>query len=234
MKKYVSIFGDSISTLSGWNPENYNVFYEGTNCVRSGVREFSDTWWGQLIDHLGAKLLVNDSWSGSRVTKLPHHNQLFPSGISDERINNLRKKRKKPDLIIVMLGYNDWGYGVCAAKQDGCANERNPYVFNDAYDYMLEKLKNTYPKAKIYCCTLFSAYIPNNPDFVFPKIWRGNSIEVFNRIIRDTAARRQCGIIDLHENAINIPTIDGSHPNKDGMKIIADSIAEKMMNITGA
>ena len=130
--KRVSILGDSVSTLSGWNPKGYCVFYEGENCDRSGVKEYYDTWWGQLIDLLGAQLLVNDSWSGSRVTKLPDHNQLFPSGISDERINNLGKTWRKPDIIIVFLGFNDWGHGVDLSAQNRYGNERNLYVFRDA------------------------------------------------------------------------------------------------------
>ena len=111
-------------------------------------------------NYLGANLLVNDSWSGSRVTKLPNQNQLFPSGISDERINNLGKKFKKPDLIIVMLGDNDWGHGVSISEPDNLGDERNLYVFCDAYNLMLQKLKMRYPKAQVYCCTLFSTYMP--------------------------------------------------------------------------
>ena len=36
MKK-ISILGDSISTLEGYNPRNYKVFYAGDTCKRSGV-----------------------------------------------------------------------------------------------------------------------------------------------------------------------------------------------------
>ena len=151
MKKYVSILGDSVSTLYGWNPKGYCVFYEGENCERSGVKEYADTWWGQLTDYLGANLLVNDSWSGSRVTKLPNQNQLFPSGISDERINNLGKKFKKPDLIIVMLGDNDWGHGVSISEPDNLGDERNLYMFCDAYNLMLDKIKKRYPRAQVQC-----------------------------------------------------------------------------------
>ena len=92
--------------------KDYNVFYEGENCERSGVKDYSDTWWGQLIEYLEANLLVNDSWSGSRVTKLPNYYRLFPSGISDERINNLKKLHRNPDIIVIQLGVNDWGFGV--------------------------------------------------------------------------------------------------------------------------
>ena len=152
-KARVSILGDSVSTLSGWNPNGYRVFYEGKSCEYSGVKEYSDTWWGQLIDYLGGELLVNDSWSGSSVTQLPDNERMFPSGISDERIGDLGNESQKPDIIIVMLGDNDWGHGVCVSEQMNTGNERNPYVFCDAYDWMLEKLEEEYPESRIYCCT---------------------------------------------------------------------------------
>ena len=229
MKKYISILGDSVSTLYGWNPKGYCVFYEGENCERSGVKEYADTWWGQLTNYLGVNLLVNDSWSGSRVTKLPNQNQSFPSGVSDERINNLGKKIKKPDLIIVMLGDNDWGHGVSISEPDNLGDERNLYVFCDAYNLMLQKLKKRYPKAQVYCCTLFSTYMPQKPSFVFPKSLYGNSIESYNYAIKEIASQHQCEVIDLFANYINIPTIDGSHPNKDGMVVIAKLIARRIM-----
>lgn len=47
--KQFSVLGDSISTLDGYNPLGYNLFYFGENCFRSGVREMKDTWWGRLL-----------------------------------------------------------------------------------------------------------------------------------------------------------------------------------------
>ena len=35
--KLFSIFGDSISTLEGCNPEEYNVFYTGENAKNANV-----------------------------------------------------------------------------------------------------------------------------------------------------------------------------------------------------
>ena len=230
MKKYVSILGDSVSTLEGWNPEGYNLFYQGENCEISGVREYQDTWWGQMIDYLGARLLMNDSWSGSRVTMLPNNNQLFPSGISDERINNLGKRWRKPDIIVVLLGDNDWGHGVELIAQNHYGNERNPYVFRDAYSMMLEKLKRKYPKTQIYCCKLFSTYMPSDPSFIFPEELYGNKIESYNYVIDEIAYVYQCKVIDLYANRIFIPTIDGSHPNKEGMTFLAKLITRRMLD----
>ena len=66
-----------------------------------------DTWWGKVIDYFGGELLVNNSWSGCRVTKLPNSNMLFPSGCSDERTGDLHINGIMPDVIIIYLGFND-------------------------------------------------------------------------------------------------------------------------------
>ena len=62
-KKQFSVLGDSISTLAGFNPKGYNVFYDGENRERANVKEMQDTWWGKVIDFFGGELLVNNSWS---------------------------------------------------------------------------------------------------------------------------------------------------------------------------
>lgn len=63
-----------------------------------------------VIDFFDGELLVNNSWSGSRVTKLVGNEGLFPSGCSDERTSALHINSVKPDVIIIYLGINDWGF----------------------------------------------------------------------------------------------------------------------------
>ena len=181
-----------------------------------------------MIDYLGGELLANNSWSGSRVTKLPDREQLFPSGISDERINNLGDCNRDPDIIIVLLGDNDWGNGVSLTEEKIYGNQCNLYVFSDAYHLLLGKLKNSYPNAKIYCCTLFSTFMPLNPHFLFPVDWYGNNIESYNEAIKNIAYRNQCEIIDLYIKEIPISTIDGSHPDKAGMRQLAKLMYRRM------
>lgn len=105
--KKFSILGDSISTLEGYNPDGYRVFYNDENCKRANIMEAGDTWWGQVLEYFKAQLLVNNSWLGSRVTKLPNQDELFPSGCSDERTSSLHINSVKPDVIIIYLGTND-------------------------------------------------------------------------------------------------------------------------------
>lgn len=239
-KKQISILGDSISTLDGYNPLGHNLFFKGEVCEKSGVKNMSDTWWGQVIELFGAELLVNNSWSGSRVSKLPDTQSLFPSGCSDERTGNLHMHDVKPDVIIVYMGTNDWGYGVSPEpKRMGFFDEQKKIhvdgfaapdesVFSFAYDTMLKKLRKNYPDAEICCCTLNTTYMSENPGFVFPVAHGGTHIDVYNNIIRSAANRFKCKLIDLAGYHKAYDSIDGSHPNGEGMKTLATMILREL------
>lgn len=239
-QKQISILGDSISTLDGYNPLGHNLFFKGEVCEKSGVTNMSDTWWGQVIELLGAELLVNNSWSGSRVSKLPDTKSLFPSGCSDERTGNLHMYDVKPDVIIVYMGANDWGYGVSPEpKRMGFFDEHKKIhvdgfaapdesVFSFAYDTMLKKLRKNYPDAEICCCTLNTTYMSENPGFVFPVAHGGTHIDVYNNIIRSAANRFKCKLIDLAGYHKAYDSIDGSHPNGEGMKTLATMILREL------
>lgn len=219
--KQFSILGDSVSTLAGYNPKDYKVFYADENCEKSGVKEMQDTWWGKVIDFFGGELLVNNSWSGSRVTRLPNNENLFPSGCSDERTGKLHINNVKPDVVIVYLGTNDWAFGT---EPDGTrllSDELNMQYFAVAYETMLEKIKTNYLNAEIWCCTLNTTFMSSNPSFNFPYEYGGTHIEKYNQIIKDTADMNNCKIIDLYSYHISYDSIDGSHPNADGMNTLA-------------
>lgn len=219
--KKFSILGDSISTLAGYNPKGYKVFYDDENCEKSGVKEMQDTWWGKVIDFFGGELLVNNSWSGSRVTRLPNNENLFPSGCSDERTGKLHINNVTPDVVIVYIGTNDWAFG---AELDGTrllTDELNMQYFAAAYETMLEKIKTNYPNAEIWCCTLNTTVMSLNQFFKFPYEYGGMHIEEYNQIIKNTADMYNCKVIDLYSYHIPYDSIDGSHPNADGMNTLA-------------
>ena len=62
--KLFSVLGDSISTLEGYSVPESAVYYDTAHKLTLGVLTPKDTWWGQVIDHLGGKLLINNSFSG--------------------------------------------------------------------------------------------------------------------------------------------------------------------------
>lgn len=220
--KQFSVLGDSISTLDGYNPIGYNLFYAGENCFRSGVREMKNTWWGKVIDFFGGELLVNNSWSGSRVTQLPDSDSLFPSGCSDERTGSLHIRNVVPDVIIVYLGTNDWANCVKTDLDESMhlENEYNDF-FSLAYGNMIRKIHYNYPSAEIWCCTLCATFMSSDQSFNFPYIYNGSNINEYNQIIETIAKQYNCKIIDLFSYHIQYDSIDGSHPNADGMNTLA-------------
>ena len=227
MKKKFSIFGDSISTYEGSNPDNYNVFYNSEMKMRTGIARETDTWWGRVIDFFDGKLLVNNSWSGSRVTKYPDAVSDFPSGISLTRINSLSANGVLPDIIIVYLGTNDWGFGVPLSKTNDITDRK--LCFDESYNYMLYNIKKIYPKAKVYCCTLSKTYSKEHPDFIMPSAPYGITLEAYNDIIRKAALKNGCHVVDIYGCNNPYDTIDGTHPNADGMKTISNNIIKEML-----
>lgn len=226
--KQFSILGDSISTLEGFNPRGYNIFYKGKfsgdeKSYKANVHEMEDTWWGKVIDFFGGELLVNNSWSGSRVTKLPQSDNLFPSGCSDERTGELHINNVMPDVIIVYLGTNDWTFGARRNDETHLLVDEMEY-FESAYDKMLKKLKSNYPKAEIWCCTLCPTKMSGNPSFSFPENYNGNDVNYYNNAIRNIVQKNNCKLIDLYSYQLPYDSIDGSHPNVDGMNTLASLI----------
>lgn len=219
--KQFSVLGDSISTLDGYNPRGYKVFYAGENCARSGVIEAADTWWDKVIAFFGGELLVNNSWSGSRVTKVKEYERLFPSSCSDERTSALHINDVMPDVILVYLGTNDWAFGAKTGSDSRILGEDSNELFNEAYDRMLKKLKTNYPESEIWCCTLCETFISACPDFKFPHKYAGTHIEEYNEIIRRVVRHHNCKLVDLYDYKMAYDSIDGSHPTNTGMNTIA-------------
>lgn len=220
--KQFSVLGDSISTLTGYNPKCYKVFYDGENCEKSNVREMEDTWWGKVIDFFGGELLVNNSWSGSRVTRLPNNDNLFPSGCSDERTGKLHINNVKPDVVMVYLGTNDWAFGVDKFCVDNILGDDFHCIsFDFSYSQLVSKIEKNYPNDEIWCCTLNATFMSSNLPYKFPYEYGGTHIEEYNQIIKDTADMHNCKVIDLYSYHIPYDSIDGSHPNADGMNTLA-------------
>lgn len=226
--KQFSILGDSISTLAGYNPKGYKVFFDESNGEKANIHDMNDTWWGKVIDFFGGELLVNNSWSGSRVTRLPDSNTQFPSGCSDERTSHLHINNVTPDVIIVYLGFNDWANGVnIYSDETHVLDVFFDDCFSEAYEMMINKLKENYPKAEIWCCMLNTTYMSSNKSFNFPYKHSGIHIEEYNKEIKDIAEIYDCKVIDLYAHHLPCDTIDGSHPNMNGMNTLATLVIRK-------
>ena len=234
MKKYqgfrFSILGDSISTLEGFNPQGYRVFYEKELCEKIKIYRCSDTWWGKVIDYFGGELLVNNSWSGSRVTGMRSDHGLFPAGCSDERTAGLHRNTIRPDVIIVYMGINDWASGAVTDYYKYLNEELTPKAeaFRWAYSSMIQKLKKNYPGAELWCCTINTTYMSSNQHFQFPYEYSGTHIEKYNEIIRNLVQENEINMIDLYRYHLPYDSIDGTHPSVRGMDTLAGLVIRAM------
>lgn len=228
-RKKFSIIGDSISTFMGYNPKGYSLYYSGETCIISGVKNVEDTWWSRVINYFDGDLLINNSFSGSLVTKLPWLNELFPSACSDERTNGLHKEESTPDIILIFMGVNDWANGVLTKTSDlKRSNSIDLQVFEDAYASMLTKLKDNYPSSEICCLTLGETCMSSDPNYKFPYSYGGTHVEVYNEIIRNLMISFKCTLVDVYKRHIPYDTLDGFHPNLDGMETLASLVIEEL------
>lgn len=221
--KYFSVLGDSVSTLERYSVPDYAAYYTHSNCLETGVFVPSDTWWGQVIEHFGGQLLVNDSFSGSTVCRHPQY-QIPSYACSEERTSNLDAHGYKPDVIMIFMGINDWGRGTpirSKAKKDFSS-------FAFAYKTMLKRLKKNYPSAEIWCLTLPVSKCSMWSDFRFPYRYGGIHIDEYCEAIRICAKKARVHVIDLRTHAKPYDTADGFHPTVGGMKTLAQAVIEQV------
>ncbi len=221
--KFFSIMGDSISTLEGYIPSGFACFYDRSNQFETGIHCSRDTWWGSVLAHFQGKLLVNNSWSGSYVTR-PRGCQIPSYGCSDERTGGLGDGERVPDHIFVFIGTND--RGACFPLQSN--DKQDMTVIENAYAAMLDKLKENYPQAEIWCFTFPKTTCSVEPDFVFPTTQLGIPMESYGQLICQVAAEKGCHGIDLYHCDGFCDTIDRLHPNYAGMQWIAQNVIAAM------
>lgn len=229
--KKVSIIGDSISTYYGFMPAGYPTYYPNGNVNNSGL-----TWWRQVINHFGLELLTNASWSGSKVTGDSLGTAVC--ACSDDRISDLKgSNNEDPDIILIYISTNDWVWGEklgSFTSHDDIPSDGVIDNIADAYALMLYKIRTTYPDAVVYCITNLEGR-PAVGDNVFPyENSKGDTIHDVNHAISEIAHIFGCEVIDLETCGINFwnianYTTDGhTHPNAAGMKIISDTIIDKI------
>ena len=143
-----SIIGDSISTFEGWIPENNVTWYPSEN---NDVKNVENTWWKQLSDKNGMKLLVNNSYSGSSLCTTG-----YGEGEDSTRISFVNRIKENtsgetPDIIFIQGGTNDvWGNCLPGSE-----------LFLDYTEYTESDLKQVIP-AFCYIVDYLKTFNPNS------------------------------------------------------------------------
>ena len=228
----VSVLGDSISTFEGYNPPANAVYYYTTRLKANHLDTVHDTWWGQVIDHVGGELLVNESFSGSLVA-----GQGFPAGCCPERSQGLDAHGVCPDAVLVYFGINDY-FNCVPLSQGASAHVPDTTCFDGAYAAMVDNVLAAYPDTQMYCATLMRGHIPDSPTWMFPG-WRfptknasGVALAEYNDVIRQVAHARPDSVhlIDLAASHLTYETIDGLHPTSAGHATMARLWVDRMEN----
>ena len=220
--QYISILGDSISTFSGKNPPGYSVYYDRRMQSANSLYFAGKTWWGRVIKALGGKLCVNNSYSGSRVCGADH-----VSGCSEERTGGLHTPSHRPDVILIYMGFNDFGYGMTPDYAEG--DER--MAFDSAYKRMLDSVRRHYPEAKIIGGTVMRSFLRGDDDWIFPESFCGTELERYNEVIRRVCREENCLLADLSALGKLYETLDGVHPTAEGHKTIAEAWIESLAGL---
>ncbi|MBR3349368.1 MAG: hypothetical protein IKG55_04740, partial [Solobacterium sp.] len=195
---WISILGDSISTYEGCNPSGYAVYYDRHMQKINGLESMRDTWWAITAESLNASILINNSYSGSLVT-----GDEFPAASSYERTQSLGTAQQDPEYILVYIGFNDFGNGIEITNEQNDFQEADRcFFFEDAYELMLSRMKQRYPKAVIVCGTLMRTVIEYNDPWIFPENFNGAVFEDYNNAIRMAAKKQNVLLADLSAHNI--------------------------------
>lgn len=221
----VSILGDSISTFEGYNPENYEVYYDKYMQARNRLIDVNDTWWAKTFYHFGWNLCVNNSYSGSKVS-----GKVFPAASSEARLMKLKTDGSLPDFILIYIGFNDFGYGVEIGKNHLFGTE-DTESFSGAYKQMISRIKSLYPTSRVICGTLMRSRIKHNCDWRFPERFAGIPLEEYNHVIRNVCKKEHIFLADLSAIGQKYETLDGTHPTADGHRVIAEAWIDCIENL---
>lgn len=157
MNRNALIIGDSYSTFRGYVPEGYEVYYAEEIIRETDLTKVSDTWWYQVMEAAGLKLVLNDSWCGAPMGYTGYNGE--DCSRSSSFLYRLRRLRdsgffsnNEIGTVFVFGGTNDsWCDAPLGKMQYEEWNERDLYCVLPAMCCFFQTLRNILPDAKIYC-----------------------------------------------------------------------------------
>lgn len=229
----VSVMGDSISTFSGYIPQEYYIFFPDNGAVA----EVNDTWWKQVVDGLNLELYVNGSSSGAVCAGDSTGTTDPQCGCNELRTNGLYGPNGEiPGIILLYIGTNDVLKSIPLGDNDGTRQVEEGMIntFSDAYTLMLDKLQSKYKGAKIYCFTLLQVGTwGTDTPFVTYVNEQGLTSADYNVCIKQIAENKGCQVVDLENCGVTVDnlhntTSDGVHPTPEGMGYIAEAVKKAL------
>lgn len=218
--KVVSFIGDSITTFGTTTKDHY----KGNNY---DIAAYEETWTGSILKQTGGVLGTLEAFAGSRVT-----------GTTGDSWAYGRSETLKPETeyILIMMGTNDVNavtvpLGEIKQKNTfgDVTNNVNPAYgnFTQSYQIGIERALKKYPNAVMVLLTPLKAFHEGSQDD------RSPVLDKFSERIIELAKYYGIKHIDMRGLGLhnyNHPQylLDGLHPNKAGMKLIADYVSEQL------
>lgn len=216
----ISFYGDSITTFYNVsNNPSYNSTLSGQAVYYNEGRKVAqeETWWHRVMTALDLDLCVNNAYSGDWCG----------SDRAVSRAGNLHNnKGDTPDMIVVYFGINDYNKNVA------------PIQFKNDYKAVIQKMKQTYPSANIFCCTLMPTHRTAASADELSRLLS------YNSRIKEVVNELDVNLVDLYplveatlmaDIRSSNPTKEyyvandkGLHPNGAGFAIMAEGIISEI------
>ena len=203
----VTIFGDSYSTFEGWlTPDTNEPWYWSADSPHrqkgNDVTRVEQTWWWwwQVIDQMGWKLEMNNSYSGATVGYAGYNYDNYKPRSFNTRVENLGN----PDIILSCCITNDsWTGELVGDYKWANWTDNDLWFFRPAMARLCSVIKQNYPMARIY--------------FILNTDLKPEHSESMRVICRHYGLP----LIELHD-------IDKQwgHPSQAGMKAIAQQVMD--------
>lgn len=196
----IAVLGDSYSTFEGYvEPSGNEIWYFATPRDRTDVTDVTETWWHILAREHGFKLGVNNSYSGSTISRTGYRGEDYSDRAFITRMNSLGH----PDVILIFGATNDsWAKVPMGDYIYKGWTPKDLYDFRPAMARLLSGVKDRYPNVEIY--------------FLLNDILS----EDINESVRTICREYDVPLIELK----NIDKKSG-HPSVKGMRQIADQVA---------
>ena len=248
--KTISILGASISTFAGTS--NGAAADTTNSTIRNNVKYYpnatvtdvtlNDTWWMQVCDDLGLRLLVNNSWSGSSLL----YERNGTVGAYVDRCVQLHDDTgdnagEMPDIIGIQMGTNDFQYykdtlgtadidydALITANGDGTYTYATPVTSLEAAAIVLHKISVRYPDAEVYYLNI-SQRVDGTDEL----------IRSFNADLKQVVEHFGAHIVDIYGSAITMEAFDTYigdgrvHPNCLGMDAYTEAFKRALVENTG-
>ncbi len=207
------IFGDSYSTYKDRIPDGYAFYYcDGGRNPDESVSDMlcEQTWWSRFIEKTGAKLIRNDSWSGSTICYSGYSGDCSHSSSFIYRYRTLLSdgffEKNRIDTVIVFGGTNDsWSDAPLGEEQYSGWQESDLFSVRPAICHFLCTLRENHPDVRLIVvgnCKIKGAVV---------------------ECLKNAAARVGAEYVGLHD----IDRI-GGHPTVLGMEQIFQQMLEQI------